>query len=318
MTKHKLKAFSLIELSIVILVIGILIAGIMEGRNILYKAKLSAARALSQSSDVASIKNLIFWMDATQENSVINTSDSKIVSDGDNIKSWTDRNPQFQVPLVFSTSTANTYPIYRDSAINGLPALQFNGSNGAGSGYYLSTPSESRIAKPDNFSIFAVFTALSGHTTNSRIGILAKQKTDTVGSEMYGINFNGLDQTINSVVMGGSPLGLVSVNLYEPISNIITDNVASIAGVTHNTQNSTSGFKLYKNGTNFVSKAPSTSIIDAGTALNIGSGRTLIDTTRFCKCYISEIIMYDRALKKEEINSVTKYLGQKWGIAVAS
>ena len=318
MTKSKLKAFSLIELSIVILVIGILIAGIMEGRNVLYKAKLLAARALSQSSDVASIKNLIFWMDATQENSVINTSDSKIVSDGDNIKSWTDRNPQFQVPLVFSTSTANTYPIYRDSAINGLPALQFNGSNGAGSGYYLSTPSESRIAKPDNFSIFAVFTALSGHTTNSRIGILAKQKTDTVGSEMYGINFNGLDQTINSVVMGGSPLGLVSVNLYEPISNIITDNVASIAGVTHNTQNSTSGFKLYKNGTNFASRNPSTSIIDAGTALNIGSGRTTIETKRFCKCYISEIIMYNRALKKEEINSVTKYLGQKWGIAVAS
>ena len=320
MTKSKLKAFSLIELSIVILVIGILIAGIMEGRNVLYKAKLLAARALSQSSDVASIKNLIFWMDATQENSVINTSDSKIVSDGDNIKSWTDRNPQFQVPLVFSTSTANTYPIYRDSAINGLPALQFNGSNGAGSGYYLSTPSESRIAKPDNFSIFAVFTPLSGYEPDAdRMGILAKQSTTTVTNESYGINFNGVGKTLNAVVMGGSPTEPTAINLHSPIiSNIITDNVASIAGVTHNTQNSTSGFKLYKNGTNFASRNPSTSIIDAGTALNIGSGRTTIETKRFCKCYISEIIMYNRALKKEEINSVTKYLGQKWGIAVAS
>jgi prepilin-type N-terminal cleavage/methylation domain-containing protein len=317
-TKSKLKAFSLIELSIVILVIGILIAGIMEGRDILYKAKLSAARALSQSSDVASIKNLVVWVDATQENSVINISDSKIVSDGDNIKSWTDRNPQFQVPLVFSTSTANTYPIYRDSAINGLPALQFNGSNGAGSGYYLSTPSESRIAKPDNFSIFAVFTPLSGYAPSDRIGILAKQTSSTVFNEMYGINFNGVNKTLNAVVMGGSPTVPTAINLFSPISNIITDNVASIAGVTHDTQNSTSGFKLYKNGTNFASRNPSTSIIDAGTALNIGSGRSTPETTRFCKCYISEIIMYDRALKKEEINSVTKYLGQKWGIAVAS
>ena len=290
----------------------------MEGRNLLYKAKLSAARALSQSSDVASIKNLVVWVDATQENAITNTNLTKNVENGDSVKSWTDRNPQFQVPLVFSTSTANTYPIYRDSAINGLTALQFNGSNGAGSGYYLSTPSESRIAKPDNFSIFAVFTALSGHAMDSRIGILAKQSTTTVTNETYGINFDGLNQTINSVVMGGSPTVPTPINLYSPISNIITDNVASIAGVTHDTQNSTSGFKLYKNGTNFASRNPSTSIIDAGTALNIGSGRSTIETTRFCKCYISEIIMYDRALKKEEINSVTKYLGKKWGIAVAS
>ena len=293
----------------------------MEGRNVLYKAKLSAARALSQSSDVASIKNLVVWADATQENAITNTNLTKNVENGDSVKSWTDRNPQFQVPLVFSTSTANTYPIYRDSAINGLPALQFNGSNGAGSGYYLSTPSESRIAKPDNFSIFAVFTALSGHGTDPRIGILAKQRTKPISNEMYGINFNGLNQTINGVVMGGSPIGPTSLNLSSNspfITNTITDNVASIVGVTHDTGNITSGFKLYKNGTNFVSGAPSTSIVAAGTNLNIGSGRATDLTSRFCKCYISEIIMHNRALTNEEIGSISKYLGQKWEIAVSS
>ena len=67
----------------------------MEGRNVLYKAKLSAARALSQSSDVASIKNLVVWADATQENAITNTNLTKNVENGDSVKSWTDRNPQF-------------------------------------------------------------------------------------------------------------------------------------------------------------------------------------------------------------------------------
>jgi prepilin-type N-terminal cleavage/methylation domain-containing protein len=50
----KITAFSLIELSIVILVIGLLIAGAIQGSKMISKAALSSARTLTESSPVAS------------------------------------------------------------------------------------------------------------------------------------------------------------------------------------------------------------------------------------------------------------------------
>ena len=47
------QAFSLIELSIVILVIGILIPGVMQGRELISKVHLQTARLLTTSSPVS-------------------------------------------------------------------------------------------------------------------------------------------------------------------------------------------------------------------------------------------------------------------------
>jgi len=56
---RNLKAFSLIELSIVILVIGVLIAGVSQGGKMITKFRISAAASLTNSSPVHSIKNLV-------------------------------------------------------------------------------------------------------------------------------------------------------------------------------------------------------------------------------------------------------------------
>ncbi|MBM5783086.1 MAG: hypothetical protein FJ368_06690 [Pelagibacterales bacterium] len=39
-----------------------------------YKFKLTSARTITQSSDVASIKNLALWIDATQDGAITNSS----------------------------------------------------------------------------------------------------------------------------------------------------------------------------------------------------------------------------------------------------
>ncbi len=59
MTKKLSKAFSLIELSIVILIIGVLIAAAGQGLDLLRDARVAAAQMLTQSSRVGSLKNLI-------------------------------------------------------------------------------------------------------------------------------------------------------------------------------------------------------------------------------------------------------------------
>lgn len=52
------KAFSLIELSIVILIIGILVAGVTQSSRLINQIKLSLAQSITRSSDVNSIDNL--------------------------------------------------------------------------------------------------------------------------------------------------------------------------------------------------------------------------------------------------------------------
>ena len=67
MKLRKITAFSLIELSIVILVIGLLIAGAIQGSNMISKAALSSARTLTESSPVNSIRSLFIWFDSTSK-----------------------------------------------------------------------------------------------------------------------------------------------------------------------------------------------------------------------------------------------------------
>ena len=61
-------AFSLIELSVVILIIGILVLGVTQGNRMMSEAKLKSARSLTTSSPVASIEGLAVWLDSTSEN----------------------------------------------------------------------------------------------------------------------------------------------------------------------------------------------------------------------------------------------------------
>ncbi len=63
------KAFSLIELSIVILVIGILIAGVVQGTSMVKKSQLVIARNLTKNSPVSRIKDLAAWYETSLESS---------------------------------------------------------------------------------------------------------------------------------------------------------------------------------------------------------------------------------------------------------
>ena len=66
-------AFSLIEISIVILIIGILIAGVIQGGKLLQKFRLQTARSLTNSSVVSEITGLVAWYESTVAESFYST-----------------------------------------------------------------------------------------------------------------------------------------------------------------------------------------------------------------------------------------------------
>lgn len=63
-------AFSLIELSIVILIIGILVAGVTQSSRLIRQMKISSARSITNSSPVSSISNLAGWWETTLDSSL--------------------------------------------------------------------------------------------------------------------------------------------------------------------------------------------------------------------------------------------------------
>jgi prepilin-type N-terminal cleavage/methylation domain-containing protein len=87
--------FSLIELSIVILVIGLLVIGITQGKRIISRSRISSAKSLTTSSPVASINNLVLWLETTSDKSFDN-ADKIDGGSGVNgtIATWYNINPQ--------------------------------------------------------------------------------------------------------------------------------------------------------------------------------------------------------------------------------
>jgi prepilin-type N-terminal cleavage/methylation domain-containing protein len=68
-SKKKNSAFSLIEISMVILIIGVLIAGVLLGNNLVKKSRISSAQTLTISSPINGIKESALWLESSLDKS---------------------------------------------------------------------------------------------------------------------------------------------------------------------------------------------------------------------------------------------------------
>lgn len=65
----KKSAFSLLEVSAVILIIGILIAGVVTANSLVAKSRLAAAQTLTTSSPINGIKDSALWLESSVDKS---------------------------------------------------------------------------------------------------------------------------------------------------------------------------------------------------------------------------------------------------------
>ena len=121
--KHR--AFSLIELSIVILIIGILVAGVTQSSRLIRQIRIQSARNLTINSPVTSISSLHVWLETTS----VNSFSSEQLDDGYLIEAWNDINPQSSYKNNALQSTNSQKPIYKQSGLGSLlPVVSFTGS----------------------------------------------------------------------------------------------------------------------------------------------------------------------------------------------
>jgi prepilin-type N-terminal cleavage/methylation domain-containing protein len=149
----KNSAFSLIEISIVILVIGILIAGITQSSRLVKESGLMSARSLTQSSPVSGIKDLMSW----HETSLKTSFDSNAQIDGSTISTWYDNGKQSTTQNnAIQIGVDDLKPLFKEYIFDGaIPAVRFDGSND-----YLSISREIS----EDFTIITVFKTTGGAT----------------------------------------------------------------------------------------------------------------------------------------------------------
>jgi prepilin-type N-terminal cleavage/methylation domain-containing protein len=157
------KAFSLIEIAVVLAIIGILLASVVIGKNLVDKAKITNAQVLTVNSPVHALdKNLVFWHETSFGSDSYNNNIWLDYQQDKTKKSNTDSSPTS--PPTFLTEDSKL--------INNLPTLRFTTSKS------LSQPALSRLTD-SFFTIFVVHTGANdtGIFNSSNFAIAPNQKT---------------------------------------------------------------------------------------------------------------------------------------------
>jgi len=312
----KVRAFSLIELSIVVLIIGILIAGVTQSSRILGLTKLSTARTLTKSSAVSSVKSLSLWIDSTS----VESFDDAETEDGSVISTWYDISPQTGTKANFSqTSTAR--PLYKLNIINGLPAVLFDGTNDFMTSVNFPNISTSStvfmvVKLPSVLAAKPIFSKRSSAGYASSRTNIQVSTTATAGAAwQYCDDIDGATSQSSATACNYASTNTPDVAVNSPyvVSIVYSSNSADGSGTTAAT-----GINFFQNGVGSGSAATTSNTPNTSVTASLFLGKDGTTSPAFFNSYISELIIFDRALKKEERQSIEAYLGKKWGIAMTT
>lgn len=300
--KKRFSAFTLVEISVASVIIAMLIIGALKANKFVDKARLNRARAMTASSPVSYMSGVTLWLETTSEKS-FTAADAQ---NGTAVSTWYDINPM--IAANNATSTSSFKPIYTKKAMNGLPALDFDGIDdyiypSVVPGFY------------DNFTVFVVASTSVTH------GIDSESSSGTAGTSgqkylIYPTHGTAVYGSSNYAGSGIS-FGTNGISVYEHTSSYMPA-LAVYSGTISSTPNiiswvcASKTHSLYLNGT-LVRSGLTSAKSQVFVPYEIGG-----DSYGYFDGYIGEVIVIARYLTTEERKSVEAYLSKKWSIAVAS
>lgn len=291
-----LKAFSLIELSIVILIIGILIVGVTQSSRLIREFRLSTAKNLTQSSPVSTMgNNLVFWYETTSGETSVNYSEDEASLPISNLY---DINPN-SIYKANASASGTERPSYKAECINGLPCVEFDGVD--------DCMDLTAAASSTNVSYFVVMKPITISTTQGAV-ILVHRTGWVAGTGAVAL------QMLSNAEMGGAQdkLGHYSV---DETSGRTTALLSKASPQIVSAVDTGSLFGFFRNGVADGTYATSGAIKRYGN-MSLGCAAANLPKSRFYNGHLAEIIVYNRGLKTSERKSVEAYLGKKWGIKV--
>jgi prepilin-type N-terminal cleavage/methylation domain-containing protein len=283
--KTKKFAFSLIELSIVLLVIGILMIGVSQGYNLVRSAQISNARSITSKSPILQTSGLLAWYETSWKESLIQSE----LKDGNNISTWKDISPNSILNgnnQLTTTPSANI--TYTQSSINKIPAIRFTG----GSKLSLADLTQGASSQATIFLVIKVNYVTD--TTNYKT-IFDGNSADF----SFSIKSNTVQINTGSAIASAS------------IANSFLNSGEYAIAIYFNGSNS----KVYVNNTDSMFGG---SVINASganqlTGVTLGTNRS---GTNGFNGYISEVAIFNRVIKAGERKEIFTYFSKKYKIDI--
>ncbi len=277
----KKSAFSLVELSMVIIVIALITAGIIKASALIDNSRVSTARALTSSSKINEIDGILAWYETTLLESF--NDDERV--DNSMMTRWNDISSQKSLSEEKNvlTRSADNNVVYRAAGINKLPSIQF-----AASGRFSLAEIEQGVSS--RYSVFAVLSPA--------------------------LNLDGVDMVFIDSYLTGSDN---SISVSQDSINVISTGSISLTASFAQSQNYVVGIYLNNsNSQSFVndvaaSDSSSSLVVNGFEGLTVGADR--LGSENFTGL-ISEIIIFNRILSDKERIMVMSYLSKKYNIRV--
>ena len=285
--KTKNLAFSMVELSIVFLVIATLIVGASQGYGLVKSARISNARSVTAKSPISQTEGLVAWYETTSKESF----DQSQIRDGAQITQWKDiSSSSILTGKNILTTTASDNVTYSQSSINKLPAVKFSGSGklsllaftkGAYSPATIFMVVKLNYA-PDSSNYKTIF---DGYSTSSDFSFSIKSDKAQLNAGVAGATTTFANSFLNS--------GEYAIAIYFNGSNskvFVNDVGSSLGGAT-----------------------PLNSGINQLIGITLGTNKSgLLGFTGF----ISEVAVFNRVVKSSERKEIFNYFSKKYKINI--
>ncbi len=277
-------AFSFLEASIVILVIGIIILGITQSSRLIRKIKLSSAQRVTSGSETSAIPEMSVWFETTMPENLT-------IDDQNRVKVWNDYNTQvIEIDKINASQTSPAgRPAYVENGINGLPSLSFDGVNDnlsvrnfCANGFTIFV-----VLQTSNIGNAPVLWAGAAGVTNDVAPLVISGSSPSIingGDADYSLTATG-----KSIISDSPHLVMINRNIRNGARELWVDGVSSATDA-----NGASGMLLNANP-------------------NLLIGRDSVENVSY-KGQIGEIIAFERDLEIAERETVEKYLRKKWGM----
>lgn len=293
----KRTAFSLFELSIVALVIGILTTGVIQGNNLIKSARVNSARLLTSTSPVPQINGLVTWYETSMRSSLLEAESYEAAQP----TTWYDISPNsVNVQNAVSkrnslTRSATSDAVYKASGINKFPTLNF--STSTTSYFGISNLYQGTIAQSTIFLVFRPQIAVS----STALYLFKSYNSDTTA---ISIKSNSVTLDAGSSVSTGTVTNAASISYNKDYILAAYFNGTSSAVYINDTTNLIGGATVSP-GTNSIS------------GLKIG-GASISSSSNGFSGFLSEVIIYDHPLNLRERKDVMNYLSKKYRISVSN
>ena len=285
MINRKGTAFSLIGLSVVLIFFALFISIIVSASNMLTSARLNSARNLTNSSPAADIDGMVLWLDATSEKAFKDEID-----DGDSISEWKDIKISHLEKYVAQQTDSAKQPIYRLKGINNLPVVEYDSNDSLNvDDFYLSS----------YMTLFLVG-KFEDSTNSDRTKFAIEHTASAINT--HGFYVRG-DNTYPFWIERNAQNA-------QPVPDQDPDYPSNIDAAIRTFRNDGTNIS-YKtnNGIFYGSDSSNVSKIVISDTLYIGTVGS-----KYTEGYMGELIIYDRALTDDEVDTVVEYLNKKWEI----